>query len=267
MSRRAFLGGALLGGAGLVGGGAVLNTYHFEISRHRAALPGLEAPLRLVQLSDLHYGPYIKEGSLQAWVEAAMAEAPDIVVITGDFVDSALQDDLAPLERALGKLQAPLGVWGAWGNHDYGRFAEIEALDAPLRQAGVRVLANEGARPREDLFLAGVDELRKRIRQTFREQPEGTASIMLLHNPLVFFNYDIPALAGLTLCGHTHGGQVRLPVVGPLLMPERYDERFIDGWVDSPNPIYISRGLGVSVLPLRLNCPAELAVFDLEPQG
>ncbi len=268
LSRRRFLGGAALGAAGLVGGATVLNTYHFEISRHRLAMPGLKRPLRVVQLSDLHYGPFIKEGSLEAWVAATMAESPDLIVITGDFVDTALEDGLAPLGRALAELHAPLGLWGVWGNHDYGRFpgTNLEILETRVRQAGVRVLVNEGAEVRDDLYLAGIDDARKRIRQVLRDRPSDRACLMLLHNPIVFFEYDVSVAADLTLCGHTHGGQVKLPVLGPLLLPEGYGWRFVDGWFETPNPTYISRGLGVSVLPVRFNCPAELAVFDLEPQ-
>lgn len=265
LSRRRFLGGAALGAAGLLGGGTVLSAYHFEISRHRVAVERLRAPLRVVQLTDLHYGPYVREGSLGAWVAATQAESPDLVVITGDFVDMALEDDLAPLERALAGLRAPLGVWGVWGNHDHGRFPDLGVLERSLARAGVTILVNEGVRLRDDFYLAGVDDANKRIRRVLRERPEDAASLMLLHNPLVFFDYELEAEASLTLCGHTHGGQVRVPVLGPLLIPEEYGARFIDGWFELPEPTYISRGLGVGVLPVRVNCPAELAVFDLIP--
>jgi uncharacterized protein len=266
MSRRQFLAGLTLGGAGLLAGGWVYGAYRFETSRHDVPLAGLKRPLRLVQLSDLHYGPFVKAGSLEAWVAAAMAENPDLIVITGDFVDALLRDDLAPLEQALSGLAAPLGVWGVWGNHDHGRFDRIEVLGESLTRAGARILSNEGIQLREDLYLAGVDDKPKRIRATLRGWPRETACVLLIHNPYVFTTYGATAAAPLTLCGHTHGGQVDLLGTGAPWLPEGYRERLQAGWLYAPNPVYVSRGLGVTVAPVRINCPAELAVFDLWPE-
>jgi predicted MPP superfamily phosphohydrolase len=266
MSRREVL--KLLGFGGLValGGKAVWNIYEFEVNPYRLSLPGLKRPLRVVQLSDFHYGPFIHAASLRAWVDATMAQAPDLIVITGDFVDSALTKGLGPLVKALQGLEAPLGIWGIWGNHDRARFKDIAVLERALAKAGVTILTNAGSLVRDDLYVAGVDDtsrMRRNVRRALRDYPAGAASLLLCHRP----DYIpwVPATVGLTLCGHTHGGQIRLPYWGALYTSSHYGERFARGFVSDPVPAFTSRGLGVSMLPLRWRCPPEVVRFDLVP--
>lgn len=115
-------GGVALFTAGLGGLGTVAQAYAFGTDRQRALLPGLRAPLRLALLTDLHYGPYIRAGSVRAWVDAAVREAPDVVLLGGDLLDAATPDGAEPLLAQLSRLRAPLGVFAVWGNHDYGAF-------------------------------------------------------------------------------------------------------------------------------------------------
>lgn len=272
LSRRSFLAYLVVGGGALLTGRVAGNVYHAEVTRHRLTLPFLQRPLRVAQLSDLHYGPFIHAGSVRAWVAQAQAAEPDLIVITGDSVDQELEGSLAPLAAALSELAAPLGVWACLGNHDRYRFGDrnIDELTDALTEAGVTVLINEGALVRDDLYLAGVDDYgtgRPNLEASLRGAPGGTATLLLCHQPDFFPQMRVHV--DLTLAGHTHGGQVRLPGIGALYTSSRYGERYAEGWAPPPDARfgkgYVSRGLGVSLLPLRFNCPAELAVFDLLP--
>lgn len=244
------------------------NTYQFEVTHHRRALPGLRAPVRITQLTDLHFGPFLREGSLRSWAEAAMATKPDVIVITGDFVDQIQVGSLEPLVDGLAGLHAPLGVWGSWGNHDLDRYRhDLGILADALERAGVRMLRNDSARLRADLHMVGVDDWLSGtpdMNRSLQNVDSGAAKILLNHNPDLLPDLTAGAVS-LALCGHTHGGQVRFPVVGAPMTASVYGRRFLEGWVDAPVPAYVSRGLGTSLLPIRLLCPPEIAVFDLRP--
>ncbi len=254
-----------LGGLGVLSGLVLVDGYRVAVSRYRFSLRGLAAPLKLVHLSDLHYGLYIREASLRAWVDAALAEAPDLIVMTGDFIDANRVGSLKPLVRQLSRLKAPLGVWGVWGNHDY-RGYRTAALRRELTRSGLRLLRNEGTLVREDLFLAGVDDLwrgKPDLSAALKDKPEGVACLLLSHNPDLL--PLVPPAVGLTLCGHTHGGQVKLPLIGPIVTSSIYGKRFAEGWIAKPVNAFVSRGLGFSSLPLRFNCRAEVVTIELEP--
>lgn len=264
--------GVAAGVAALTGGFMVRNVYQWETTRHSLAVPGLRQPLRVVQLSDLHYGLYLRQDSVSAWVDAALAARPDLIVLTGDLADGHSRVPLQPLLDALAPLQAPLGVWSVWGNHDYFNGGTHRELDAGLKQLGINTLLNEHQLIRPDLTLAGVDDFRMGrpdLAAALQGITPDAATILLTHNP-----DQLPELeqlpqalnqVGLALAGHTHGGQVRLPILGALITSSEYGQRFAQGWVNDPVRAYISRGLGVSALPIRLLCPPELAIFDLQP--
>jgi hypothetical protein len=284
LSRRALLrGGLALGGAATLAGLAALpaisqQTFAFGLSRYRRPLPGLTKPLRLVQLSDLHFGPYIGAGLVKAWVDAALSQSPDLIVLTGDFIDAG--SGRAPLnwsQRPAGegddllgvlkRLQAPLGVYGVWGNHDLALPQLRRLSGAAMAQAGIRMLVNQGLYLRPDLYLGGIDDVwlgQPDIELALGGHRSG-ASLLLAHEPdiLPFVHPDV----GLTLCGHTHGGQIVLPLIGAPWTPalNNNGQRFRGGWYSSPVNALVSRGLGVTGVPLRLNAPAEVVVLDLYP--
>jgi predicted MPP superfamily phosphohydrolase len=290
LSRRRFLTLLALAGVGAAGAGglAVAQTYQFQINRYRRALRGLDRPLRVVQLSDLHYGPWVHAASVRAWAKAANAENPDLIVITGDLIESGLRlswlkdvyrassPDLQVLLEELGKLRAPLGVYSIWGNHDNGLPEIKRFLGQRLPAQGIEVLANQGLWVRDDLFLSGVDDYwaeEANPKVSFEGYRPGKASLALAHNPDFWdFYQDLPV--SLALSGHTHGGQVYLPRVGAPWTPSFYGQRYLGGWYSPgfspgspPVPGFVSRGLGMTLLPLRINAPAELVVFDFVPEG
>lgn len=272
MDRRRFLThAATVAAAAVVGSSAaqVAGTYPFDVVRERAALLGLQAPLRIAWLTDLHHGEYVRTASVRAWVDAALREAPDLVLLGGDLVDQTPGTDPdVELFAELARLRAPLGVWAVAGNHDHGRFRGIGPFVALLQGAGIEVLVNRGALVRPDLHVAGLDDFRNGrpdLGAALRDRPTAGATLLASHNPDVL--PDVPTDVGLTLSGHTHGGQVVLPGVGALYTSSVYGDRFLAGWVEGPARGYVSRGLGVSSLPVRINCPAELTILDLVPVG
>lgn len=259
--------GALAALAALAGTGAYLNIFRYGVSRHSIGLRGLQEPLRLAQLSDLHYGPFLDENAVSDWVSSTMALNADAIVLTGDFIDSRSKRDPAPFLTTLLQLSAPLGVWVVWGNHDHISRSRLQLLNAAFTEAGYGILTNRNARLRDDLLIAGIDDYRlgsPDLGAALQGREAGLPVVLLSHNPDVLPGLQ-PGSVDLALCGHTHGGQISLPLVGPLVTGSRYGQRFAEGWVDAPVPAYVSRGLGVSGLPLRAFCPPELTVVDLVP--
>lgn len=261
--------GRLLGAAALgVAAASLVAAHRFVVTRWRLPLAGLSEPVRVVHLSDLHYGWIHGRGSVGRWVDAAMVEAPDLIVITGDFFDKETGiERMAGLTQGLRRLHAPLGVWGVIGNHDLhaARFGTRAALERSLERAGVRLMVNRGERVRPDLFLAGVDDLwlgRADLGAALDGAGEG-ATVLMSHNPDLLPR--VPAWVGLTLSGHTHGGQVVLPLLGAMHTGSSYRQRFASGLVFGPARGIVSRGLGTTTLPVRLFCPPEVVVLDLVP--
>lgn len=268
ISRRRFLATLGVGGVGLLAGGAVAGAYRFDTVTRSAELAGLRRPVRVAWLCDLHYGPYIAAGSVERWVDAALRTRPDVILLGGDIVDCRAPSDVRPLLDRLERLKAPLGTFAVWGNHDRRRYPDISGFRASLEARGVRVLVNRGLALRDDLYLAGIDDEltgEPDVPAALAGAPASAARLLMSHNPDAL--PTVPESVGLTLCGHTHGGQVCIPGIGAIYTSSRYGRRFAQGWVSGPARGYVSRGLGVSTLPVRVDCPAELTVMDLVPAG
>ena len=257
----------MLGALGALGAATSIGAaYRFGVVRQAASLRGLRRPLRVALLADLHYGPYIRARSVAAWVEATGGEKPDLIVLDGDLVDGDVGDDTRALLDELGRLEAPLGVYAVWGNHDHHRVSDLPRFATLLRGVGVEVLVNRGVHVRDDLYLAGIDDLRTGrpdLDAALAGRVPDAATILVSHNPDVL--PEVPEDVGLTLCGHTHGGQVCIPGLGPIITSSYYGRRFAHGWVAGPARGYVTRGLGVTLLPIRVACPAELTILDLSP--
>jgi hypothetical protein len=274
MNRRGFLRWLGLGTLGVVVGTpvyALLEPHRFGISRHTTKLENLGQPLRVAHLSDLHFGRWHGVNEVRAWVETTMREQPDLIVLTGDLVDGRMPlESFRAFMGALAPLRAPLGVYAALGNHDYPMVWRHGAafFAESLANVGVKLLVNDGVLVRKDLFLGGVDDLwngQPDATRAMRNAPARTATLLMCHNPDLL--PEIPASVGLTLCGHTHGGQLRAPFNIGLFSISKYGERFQMGFVrgDLGANGFVSRGLGTSTVPLRTFCSAELVVLNLEP--
>lgn len=222
-----------------------------------ARVPGA-SPLRVMHLSDLHGG---SPGGVEADVLAVLErEKPDVVVLTGDTSDRGTLDAYEPFLRS---LRAPLGVFAVEGNWEHWRpIADERALYA---RAGITLLVNEARRLGEGLWIVGLDDAtagRPDLDRALREVPPGATTIALMHSP-GFFD-GVAGRVSVVLAGHTHGGQVRLPFVRPLWLPPGSGPYVQGRYELRGSTMYVSRGLGTSILPVRAFCRPEIAMVTLD---
>jgi len=222
---------------------------------------------RILQLSDIHHSLFVPPDQVAAVVELSNRLKPDLVALTGDFV-SYSRSSIEPVAEILGGLRARAGVVAVLGNHDFRVGADAVERALLLRRIQVlrnrhRWLQRRGAR----LYLAGVDDYGygADLEKALRGIPQGAATILLAHNPRLVTAAACREVA-LVLSGHTHGGQVNLPLLGTVYGRSPEQMRFKIGWDRlGATQIYVSRGIGTIVLPLRWRCPAEVPLFELEP--
>lgn len=288
------LGATALAGASTAAYAVGIEPMRLTVTRYRIRPLGpwpAGASLRIVALSDIHAcEPWMGAGRVAGIVEAANALGGDVVVLLGDYVAGmrhlARVVDPAEWAPALGRLRAPHGTYAILGNHDWwedpgaqerGRGPTVAG--EALAGQGIRVLENDalpldvrGAR----VWLAGLgDQIalqpgRRRyghprigvddLAATLAKVPAGEPAILLAHEPDIF--PKVPSRIALTLCGHTHGGQVRLFGRAPVV-PSRFGDRFAYGHVREQGDLVVSGGLGMSVMPVRFGVPPEIVVVDL----
>jgi uncharacterized protein len=234
---------------------------------HVSSLPGALEGLRIGLLTDLHAGTDADFRLVRRAVRMLMAERPDLIALTGDFAADDAKDFSAVL-ACLDDLRAPLGVYAVPGNHDY-----IVGIDRWRRDIarhptivdltnGFRNLDARGAR----LCVAGVDDFYEgnpRLRLPAREERDFT--LLLAHSPdeAERCRRDHDSV-GLIVSGHTHGGQVRLPFVGPPVTSAEHDDLYDEGLRRRPwTQVYTSRGIGTVHLPVRLLARPEVALLEL----
>src|SRR5882724_2757920 len=227
-------------------------------------LPTALDGLRIVHLSDFHYGPLTNSAHLERAVKAANDLRPDLIALTGDYI-SHDRSYAAPCAELVGRLRARYGVFAVLGNHDHWTDA---ALIADLfRAEGITVLLNEGMRldlGGESFWLCGVNDTMVGLEDlplALAGSGDNEMKLLLAHNPIILRR---AARAGvdLVLSGHTHGGQVTLrPEKNRSGRPRR---RLLRGLGRRGNTqIYVTRGLGTVVLPIRYGCPPEVSVLEL----
>ncbi|PNU18682.1 hypothetical protein C2E25_16355 [Geothermobacter hydrogeniphilus] len=272
ITRRRLLQGGLLGvGAAFVGDGMIYEPRAAQIARVRLTTDRLPPgrTLRLVQLTDLHIGSLGSYHRLIA--ERVRALTPDLLLLTGDYLE--LRRNLHEVQRFLSLLKGIAPILAVQGNWEYWARLEGENLRRKFAARGVELLINE-ARPVSVKgiplnilgldYPSGSDSLRRLLRQT-----DPTAFNLLLSHVPAFEHRLLDPAIDLILCGHTHGGQVRLPLLPPLYLP-RYSGRFVAGLFHvgpTRTPLYVSRGLGTSILPVRIFCRPEITVVELAGKG
>ncbi len=233
--------------------------------------PAAHAGLRVALLSDLHVGsPHWDLSHLRELVATTNAERPDLVLLAGDYVIDGVRfgSPVAPepIGEALGELRAPLGVVAVLGNHDW--WNDGDRITRAFRDHGLIVLDNEAYRVEHagaPLWIVGLaDKLTRpqRVRETIALVPAGEATIAVTHEPDVFpFVDDRPSL---TVAGHTHGGQVCLPLVGCPVVPSAYGQRFVAGHViEEGRHLFVTTGVGTSIWPVRFGVPPEVDILTL----
>ncbi len=246
-----------------------------ETVLHLPGQPEVFGKIRLAVLSDIHAGsPHIKEDKLRLLVEKVNAASPDLILMLGDFV---IQDVVGgqfvepeTIAARLRDLRAPLGVYAVLGNHDW--WLDGERVGRALTGAGVRVVENEAARVEKDgqaLWLAGLADLWTRepdIGGTLSKVSDGSPVVVLTHNPDIFPR--IPPRAILTLAGHTHGGQVNLPVVGRPVVPSQFGQLYAQGHIEQGGRhLFVTSGVGTSIIPVRFRVPPEITVLTFDTRA
>ncbi len=240
----------------------MLTVEHRQIYLRR--LPREFDGLRLVQLSDIHHSPFTSREQIERAVETANDLNPDIIALTGDYI-SKERAYAAPCAELLGRLRARYGVFAVLGNHDH--WTDAALITDLFRAEGINVLINEGMRFEQQgaaFWLAGVDDTMVGLEDlslALAGSSEQEMKLLLAHNPIILRR---AARAGvdLVLSGHTHGGQVALRGEnGSSVKPRR---RLLRGLArQGATQIYVTRGLGTVVLPIRYGCPPEVSFLEL----
>jgi predicted MPP superfamily phosphohydrolase len=250
-----------------------------RVVEERIDLPrALAGPLRIAVLTDLHVGSNFNGiDKLRDIVARTNAAQPDLICILGDLLSNgprgARSDRpgfIGPEQVAseLAHLRARVGVFGVLGNHD--NWLDHDRVATALEANGVRVLEDQAERletPAGSIWLVGVGDYWTRshdIDAALAATVNDTLPIVLItHNPDLF--PDVPARVALTLAGHTHGGQVRFPFIGTPIVPSQFGVRFTAGHVvEGGRHLFVSTGIGTSILPVRFRVPPAISVLTIE---
>jgi len=240
------------------------------VNRQELQLPNWPSPLsglRVALVSDLHVGSrHWGLTQLHELVARVNAEQPDLILLGGDYVVDAQHVAAEPIATELGQLRAPLGVIAVLGNHDW--WTNGPRIRTAFEAQGIRVLDDEArrvdARGKSFCVLGLRDEYARNRSvswQLSRALP-GLPLLVLVHEPDVF--HELGEQPSLTLAGHTHGGQVNLPWLGRLIVPSRFGQRYAAGHiVENGRHLYVTTGVGTSILPVRFGVPPEIALLTL----
>ena len=230
---------------------------------HLERLPKKLDGFKIIQLSDTHHSPFTSLDHIKRAVKVANRLKPDIFLLTGDYV-SHDREYIAPVAEVLGKLKAKHGIYACLGNHDH--WTDAGLVTHLFRGEGINVLINEGFRletRRGSFWLAGVDDYmvgKTDVQAALRGSFPDEMKLLLAHNPIIFRE---AARAGvdLTLSGHTHGGQIKVRDPEKRILPQRKLKAGLHTRRNSQ--IYITRGIGTVVVPMRYQCPPEISLLEL----
>jgi predicted MPP superfamily phosphohydrolase len=290
--RRFLLDSAVAAGgaaaAGLAVRSAATDPWLLELRSYTIPIKDLPASLdgiRFVQLSDTHLGPRIPASFVREAVSQSIALKPDVFLLTGDYIHQGPRaiDPVAAILAALVQTGKP--VVGTLGNHDW--YGDGRAMSHALTKVGVRMIDNgrvfldaatrkltDAPAPGSTLCLAGLGDLLMdfiSVNLAVGGVHGDIPRLMLSHNPDAAESRQCVGLPGapapridLMLSGHTHGGQVRIPFLGTPFIPSNYGQKYAGGLVQGPKfPVIISRGVGMSLLPVRYNVPPEIVEVTL----
>ncbi|MBU1385349.1 MAG: metallophosphoesterase [Alphaproteobacteria bacterium] len=282
-SRRIFLAWSV---AGVVAAGWVLGVWAFMVEPASLTVRHVTVesatwrgpPLRIGIISDTHVAaPHTDVARIRKLVGRMNAERPDVVVLLGDYAGghepasvraAPESSEILRGVDAFEGLSSPLGTWGVLGNHD--SWFDDAAIAAALGRAGVRVLDNRAARverPGANFWIAGLADMHSpregpMVERTLGQVADDAPVIVLTHWPDPFS--EVPPGVALTLAGHTHCGQVVLPLVGRLVHASKASERWACGLYDEGGrKLFVTGGVGVSILPVRFRAPPEIVILTL----
>jgi predicted MPP superfamily phosphohydrolase len=235
-------------------------------------LPKMFSGLRLAQISDIHMGGWMNPDRLQQVADIIKGERPDVLLITGDFLlghhfSDAEKQAILDLIPILSSLAESIPSFAVLGNHDY--WTSSDAIRQMLFSCGITDLTNTVftlTREKESLHICGVDDIWRgnvRLDEVIAKLDDAGAAILLAHEPDFA---DVSAATGkfdLQISGHTHGGQVILPLFGPPVRPYLGKKYPIGLYKIRDMFQYTNRGVGMARLPIRFNCPPEISIFEL----
>jgi len=245
----------------------LIRQYEIQLSQW----PSHAGQLRIAVIADLHTGsPFNDLEKLESVVRSTNLEEPDLILLAGDFVihevvgGTFIEPELSA--RALTRLHAPLGVYAVLGNHDW--WFDPARVRKALEDVGIPVLEDESRNIQSKNgrfwlvglsdYWEGTHDLKKALAGVTGPDPV----ILFTHNPDVF--PEVPSSVALTLAGHTHGGQVALPVVGRPIVPSKYGERYASGHIiEHDQHLFVTSGIGTSILPVRFRVPPEISIVSV----
>lgn len=263
------LGVSVVAGVGGPAYAALVEPHWLALERVTIRLTGLPPQavgLRMALLSDLHLGPDVDQEQIARALDLVLDAAPDLVLLAGDFVSQsrAIPDCAAAVSR----LRAPGGVFACLGNHDH--WTAPERVTRALTGAGVTVLRNRAVEVVDGLWLAGVDDVweeQEDLDAALVDVPPGAPVMLLAHEPEFADAVAADGRVALQLSGHTHGGQVRLPLIGPPILPY-LGQRYPAGHYQVGQlQLYVTRGVGLISPAVRFNCRPEVTLMELRESG
>lgn len=277
ITRRRFLAGAAAAGAtALAFDSVVLEPNHPQVVRKDFFLPRWPERMNgftVAMLSDFHYDPHFSTHPLHAAIPLVNDFHPDLIVLTGDFVTKPTFGNVEkaagasePCAQLLKQMSAPFGLWAVLGNHDEG--TDHRRVTRALQAENIQVLANRAQAIERDgarFWLAGVNDVLSHtadLPKTLRQVPSDEAVILMAHEP-DFADETARYPVDLQLSGHSHGGQVRFPLIGPLYLPKLGKKYVLGTYRVGPLTLYTNRGLGTIGVPMRLSCPPEITLITL----
>ncbi len=272
MDRRSFLKIAGFGGISV----ALFGSYPFLIEKnlvlvnhYRIPVPSLPESFhwfRIAHLTDLHFGPLVSGSFLEGVIEKTNKLRPDMIVCKGDYAhEKNSKKEVNAVWSILSRLSARFGVYSVLGNHDH--YADTNLSLEWLHRSGqdIRHTSRAIYKGKDRVIIGGAgdyweDDLK--IDQCFSSSDEGDCRILLTHNP-DSVDTDFTTPVSLIISGHTHGGQVSIPFYGPPIVPVK-NKRYTSGLIETEKgKLFISKGIGCAIYPLRFNCAPEIAVLEL----
>jgi predicted MPP superfamily phosphohydrolase len=245
------------------------------------AIRGLPA-MKIALIADLHIGgPHVKLDAVRRVVDRVNEENPDLVVLLGDYISESLGGhrhiigvlgghyiDPKLFAPILGGMHSAHGIYGVLGNHDW-KF-QPDILIGDMEQSGIHLLTNDAVKLTvygQSFWLVCAGDAhsnRADLKRAFRDVPDGEPALVITHSPDIF--PDLPDNARLLLAGHTHGGQVSFPFIGPITADSIYGMKYVRGHVhEFGRDIWVTSGVGTTGLPVRFRVPPEVLILTVNP--
>ena len=225
------------------------------------------AGIKVVLVGDFHIKPN-QQKRLEKVVSLINAQNADLVLSVGDYISGHKPNMTMPIfdiAKELKNVKSKYGFYSVLGNHDC--WFDGEDIAKNLKENGIKILTNSIEKVNINgkiIYLAGVEDLTTRTPNINRAlKAIQRPTILLTHSPDIF--PKVPKDVNITLAGHVHGGQVRLPLLGALIVPSNYGDKYSQGLiVEKDKKMFVTKGIGTSILPIRFNCVPEIAVIQFE---